>query len=195
MGGCTVAAWYPITPSSSLCEYFIQLCDRYRVDDETGERNVAIVQAEDELAAAGMVFGAGWAGARAMTSTSGSGLSLMAEYAGYGYFAEVPGVIFDVQRAGPSTGLPTRTMQGDVAFAYTLSHGDTKHIVLLPATVARGVRVRDGGVRSRRSVSDAGLRAQRSRSRDELLDDAAAARIRRSRSTAEKCSAPTTSTR
>lgn len=136
MGGCTVAAWYPITPSSSLCEYFIQYCDRYRVDKETGERSVAIVQAEDELAAAGIVFGAGWAGARAMTSTSGPGISLMAEYAGYGYFAEVPGVIFDVQRAGPSTGLPTRTMQGDVAFAYTLSHGDTKHIVLLPATVA-----------------------------------------------------------
>ncbi len=117
MGGCTVAAWYPITPSSSLCEYFIQFCDRYRVDKETGERNVAIVQAEDELAAAGIVFGAGWAGARAMTSTSGPGISLMAEYAGYGYFAEIPGVIFDVQRAGPSTGLPTRTMQGDVAFA------------------------------------------------------------------------------
>ncbi|HZY99984.1 MAG TPA: 2-oxoacid:acceptor oxidoreductase subunit alpha [Candidatus Baltobacteraceae bacterium] len=135
MGGCTVAAWYPITPSSSLCEYFIQYCDKYRVDPETKERNVAIVQAEDELAAAGMVFGAGWAGARAMTSTSGPGISLMAEYAGYGYYAEIPGVIFDVQRAGPSTGLPTRTMQGDVAFAYTLSHGDTKHIVLLPATV------------------------------------------------------------
>jgi 2-oxoglutarate ferredoxin oxidoreductase subunit alpha len=135
MGGCTVAAWYPITPSSSLCEYFIQYCDRYRVDQRTGEHNVAIVQAEDELAAAGIVFGAGWAGARAMTSTSGPGISLMAEYAGYGYFAEVPGVIFDVQRAGPSTGLPTRTMQGDVAFAYTLSHGDTKHIVLLPSTV------------------------------------------------------------
>jgi 2-oxoglutarate ferredoxin oxidoreductase subunit alpha len=136
MGGCTVAAWYPITPSSSLCEYFISYCDRYRMDQGTGERNVAIVQAEDELAAAGIVFGAGWAGARAMTSTSGPGISLMAEYAGYGYFAEVPGVIFDVQRAGPSTGLPTRTMQGDVAFAYTLSHGDTKHLVLLPATVA-----------------------------------------------------------
>jgi 2-oxoglutarate/2-oxoacid ferredoxin oxidoreductase subunit alpha len=134
MGGCTVAAWYPITPSSSLCEYFIQFCDRYRVDPQTGERNVAIIQAEDELAAAGVVFGAGWAGARAMTSTSGPGISLMAEYVGYGYFAEVPGVIFDVQRAGPSTGLPTRTMQGDVAFSYTLSHGDTKHIVLLPAT-------------------------------------------------------------
>jgi 2-oxoglutarate ferredoxin oxidoreductase subunit alpha len=135
MGGCTVAAWYPITPSSSLCESFIALCDTYRVDPDTGERNVAIVQAEDELAAAGMVFGAGWAGARAMTSTSGPGLSLMAEYAGYGYYAEIPGVIFDVQRAGPSTGLPTRNMQGDIAFAYQLSHGDTKHLVLMPATV------------------------------------------------------------
>ena len=135
MGGCTVAAWYPITPSSSLCESFIALCDRYRVNAETGERNVAIVQAEDELAAIGMVIGAGWAGARAMTSTSGPGLSLMAEWAGYAYYAEVPAVIFDVQRAGPSTGLPTRTMQGDVSFAYQLSHGDTKHIVIFPATV------------------------------------------------------------
>ncbi|MDQ2680261.1 MAG: 2-oxoacid:acceptor oxidoreductase subunit alpha [Candidatus Eremiobacteraeota bacterium] len=135
MAGCTVAAWYPITPSSSLCESFIALCDRYRTDKETGERNAAIIQAEDELAAIGMVFGATWAGARAMTSTSGPGLSLMAELAGYGYYTELPGVIFDVQRAGPSTGLPTRTMQGDLAFAYTLSHGDTKHIVILPATV------------------------------------------------------------
>lgn len=135
MGGCTVAAWYPITPSSSLCESFIGYCDRFRVDKETGERKAAIIQAEDELAAIGMVFGATWAGARAMTSTSGPGLSLMAEFAGLGYYAELPGVIFDVQRAGPSTGLPTRTLQGDVASAYTLSHGDTKHIVLLPATV------------------------------------------------------------
>jgi 2-oxoglutarate/2-oxoacid ferredoxin oxidoreductase subunit alpha len=134
-GGCTVAAWYPITPSSSLCENFIALADTYRVDPQTGQKRVAIVQAEDELAAIGMVIGAGWAGARAMTSTSGPGVSLMAEWAGYGYYAEVPAVIFDVQRAGPSTGLPTRTMQGDVAFAYTLSHGDTQHVVLLPATV------------------------------------------------------------
>ncbi len=136
MGGCTVVAWYPITPSSSLCESFISYCDRYRVDKETGERKAAIVQAEDELAAIGMVFGATWTGARAMTSTSGPGLSLMAEFAGLGYYAELPGVIFDVQRAGPSTGLPTRTLQADVAFAYTLSHGDTKHIVILPATVS-----------------------------------------------------------
>jgi 2-oxoglutarate ferredoxin oxidoreductase subunit alpha len=135
MGGCTVAAWYPITPSSSLCESFIAHCERYRADPQTGERKAAIIQAEDELAAIGMVFGATWAGARAMTSTSGPGLSLMAEFAGLGYYAELPGVIFDIQRAGPSTGLPTRTLQADVQFAYTLSHGDTKHIVLLPGTV------------------------------------------------------------
>jgi 2-oxoglutarate ferredoxin oxidoreductase subunit alpha len=135
MGGCTVVAWYPITPSTSLCESFINLTDKYRIDPATGEKNVAVVQAEDELAAIGMVLGAGWAGARAMTSTSGPGLSLMAEWAGYGYFAEIPAVIFDIQRVGPSTGLPTRTMQGDVSFAYHLSHGDTKHIVLFPAHV------------------------------------------------------------
>jgi 2-oxoglutarate ferredoxin oxidoreductase subunit alpha len=135
MGGVTVAAWYPITPSSSLCEYLIAYTDRYRNDPATGEKRVAIVQAEDELAAVGMALGAGWAGARSMTSTSGPGISLMAEFAGLGYYAEVPVVIFDIQRIGPSTGLPTRTSQGDVGFAYTLSHGDTKHLVLLPGTV------------------------------------------------------------
>ena len=136
MGGATVAAWYPITPSSSLCENFIGYCERFRVDKETGEHKYAVIQAEDELAAIGMVFGATWAGARAFTSTSGPGLSLMTEFAGLGYYAELPGVIFDVQRVGPSTGLPTRTMQGDVQFAYTLSHGDTRHIVLLPGSAA-----------------------------------------------------------
>jgi 2-oxoglutarate ferredoxin oxidoreductase subunit alpha len=135
MGGVTVVAWYPITPSSSLCEYLIAYTDRFRVDPKTGEKRVAIVQAEDELAAVGMAIGAGWAGARSMTSTSGPGLSLMAEFAGLGYYAEVPVVIFDIQRIGPSTGLPTRTSQADVGFAYTLSHGDTKHLVLLPGTV------------------------------------------------------------
>jgi 2-oxoglutarate ferredoxin oxidoreductase subunit alpha len=135
MGGVTVAAWYPITPSSSLCEYLISFTDRFRTDPRTGEKRVAIVQAEDELAAVGMAIGAGWAGARAMTSTSGPGISLMAEFAGLGYYAEVPVVIFDIQRIGPSTGLPTRTSQADVGFAYTLSHGDTKHLVLLPGTV------------------------------------------------------------
>src|ERR1700674_1118308 len=135
MGGVTVAAWYPITPSSSLCEYLVGDTERLRIDPATGEKRVAIVQAEDELAAVGMALGAGWAGARSMTSTSGPGISLMAEFAGLGYYAEVPVVIFDIQRIGPSTGLPTRTSQGDVGFAYTLSHGDTKHLVLLPGTV------------------------------------------------------------
>src|SRR3989449_8355511 len=135
MGGVTVAAWYPITPSSSLCENLIAYSDRFRTDPGTGEKRIAVVQAEDELAALGMAIGAGWAGARAMTSTSGPGISLMAEFAGLGYYAEVPVVIFDIQRIGPSTGLPTRTSQADVGFAYTLSHGDTKHLVLLPGTV------------------------------------------------------------
>jgi len=134
MGGCTVAAWYPITPSSSLCETMIGYADRFRTD-ENGEKRIAIVQAEDELAAVGMAIGAGWSGARAMTSTSGPGLSLMAEFAGLAYYAEVPVVIFDIQRVGPSTGLPTRTAQADLAFAYQLSHGDTRQLLLLPATV------------------------------------------------------------
>ncbi len=135
MGGCTVAAWYPITPSSSLCENLIAYSERFRVDPITGERKIAIVQAEDELAALGMAIGAGWTGARAMTSTSGPGISLMAEFSGLAYYAEIPVVIFDIQRIGPSTGLPTRTSQADLGFVYTLSHGDTKHLVLLPATV------------------------------------------------------------
>jgi 2-oxoglutarate ferredoxin oxidoreductase subunit alpha len=133
MGGCTVAAWYPITPSSSLCEALGGYADRFR--NGSGERRMAIVQAEDELAALGIAIGAGWAGARAMTSTSGPGISLMAEFTGLAYYAEVPVVIFDIQRVGPSTGLPTRTQQGDVGFVYTLSHGDTRHLVLLPGTV------------------------------------------------------------
>src|ERR1700736_5507996 len=136
MGGVTVAAWYPITPSSSVCENLIAYADGFRVDPKTGEKLISIVQAEDELAAVGMAIGAGWAGARAMTSTSGPGISLMAEFVGLGYYAEVPVVIFDIQRIGPSTGLPTRTSQADLAFAYTLSHGDTRHLVLLPGTVA-----------------------------------------------------------
>ena len=135
MGGVTVAAWYPITPSSSLCENLVAYAERFRTDPKTGEKLISVVQAEDELAAVGMAIGAGWAGARSMTSTSGPGISLMAEFAGLAYYAEVPVVIFDIQRIGPSTGLPTRTSQADVAFAFTLSHGDTRHIVLLPGTV------------------------------------------------------------
>ncbi len=132
--GCTVVAWYPITPSSSLCEAAIDYFERYR-KDAGGRRTYAIVQMEDELASLGVVLGAGWAGARAMTSTSGPGISLMSEFAGLGYFAEIPGVVWDIQRVGPSTGLPTRTAQGDVLKTYMLSHGDTRHIVLLPASV------------------------------------------------------------
>ncbi len=131
--GCTFAAWYPITPSSSLMESFSNYASDLRLDSE-GKKNFAIVQAEDELASIAMVAGAGWAGARAVTATSGPGLSLMAETAGLCYFAEIPAVIWDVQRAGPSTGLPTRTMQCDVSSAVTLSHGDTKHPVIIPGT-------------------------------------------------------------
>jgi len=134
MGGVTVAAWYPITPSSSVCENLIAYADRFRVN-ERGEKLISVVQAEDELAAVGMAIGAGWAGARAMTSTSGPGISLMAEFVGLAYYAEIPVVIFDIQRVGPSTGLPTRTSQADLSFVYSLSHGDTRHLVLLPGSV------------------------------------------------------------
>jgi 2-oxoglutarate/2-oxoacid ferredoxin oxidoreductase subunit alpha len=132
--GVTVVTWYPITPSSSVVESLIDFMKKHRIE-ESGKATFAIVQAEDELAAVGMVLGAGWAGARSMTSTSGPGISLMAEFAGLGYFAELPGVIFDVQRVGPSTGMPTRTMQGDLLSIAYLSHGDTKHVMLLPASV------------------------------------------------------------
>jgi 2-oxoglutarate ferredoxin oxidoreductase subunit alpha len=134
-GGVTVVAWYPITPSSSLPEALIGYMKKYRLDKETGKATYAIVQAEDEIASIGMVLGAGWAGARAMSSTSGPGISLMSEFAGLAYYAEVPGVIFDIQRVGPSTGLPTRTAQGDIATTAMLSHGDTRQIMLIPASV------------------------------------------------------------
>ena len=132
--GVTVVAWYPITPSTSLIEATTDLLKKFRVTPE-GKATFAVVQAEDELAAIGMVLGAGWAGARAMTSTSGPGISLMAEFSGLGYYAEIPGVIFDVQRTGPSTGMPTRTQQSDLLSTAFLSHGDTKHVVLLPGSV------------------------------------------------------------
>jgi 2-oxoglutarate ferredoxin oxidoreductase subunit alpha len=134
-GGVQVVTWYPITPSSSLVESMIDYLKEYRVGED-GKATFAVVQAEDELAAVGMVLGAGWAGARSMTSTSGPGISLMAEFVGLGYFAEIPGVIWDIQRVGPSTGLPTRTSQGDVLEVFTLSHGDTQHIVLIPGSVS-----------------------------------------------------------
>jgi 2-oxoglutarate/2-oxoacid ferredoxin oxidoreductase subunit alpha len=133
--GVTVVTWYPITPSSSLVESLIGFLEKHRRDPVTGEATFAVVQAEDEIAAIGMVLGAGWAGARAMTSTSGPGISLMAEFTGYGYYTEIPAVIWDIQRIGPSTGLPTRTSQADVSFVHGLSHGDTRHPVLLPSSV------------------------------------------------------------
>jgi 2-oxoglutarate ferredoxin oxidoreductase subunit alpha len=135
MAGVTFVGWYPITPSSSLCESLIDYLKKYRRDPD-GKATYAVIQAEDELAALGMVIGASWMGARAMTSTAGPGMSLMAEFTGLGYYAEVPAVVFDIQRAGPSTGLPTRTAQQDILSTAVLSHGDTKHPMLLPASVA-----------------------------------------------------------
>jgi 2-oxoglutarate ferredoxin oxidoreductase subunit alpha len=132
--GATVAAWYPITPSTSVVEAFMDYAAEYRVDPETGKNNVAIVQAEDELAAIGVVIGAGWNGARSFTATSGPGVSLMNEFLGLAYFAEIPAVLVDVQRTGPSTGMPTRTQQSDILLAAYASHGDTKHVLLFPST-------------------------------------------------------------
>ncbi|MFM8320470.1 MAG: 2-oxoacid:acceptor oxidoreductase family protein, partial [Chloroflexota bacterium] len=135
-GGVQFTAWYPITPASSLAESLVEYLPKLRKDPEApGKNTYAVVQAEDELAAIGMAVGAGWGGLRSMTSTSGPGLSLMAEYTGLAYFAEVPVVIWDVQRVGPSTGLPTRTAQGDLSFAYFIGHGDTQSVILLPGSV------------------------------------------------------------
>lgn len=131
--GATVGAWYPITPATSLMEAFMGFCKRYRVDPETKRNRFAILQAEDELAAAGITIGAGWAGARAFTSTAGPGISLMSEFIGLAYYTEIPSVFFDIQRTGPSTGMPTRTQQADLLSIAYLSHGDTKHIALFPA--------------------------------------------------------------
>src|SRR6266550_3646968 len=136
MAGVTVVAWYPITPSSSLCESLIGYMRKYRMDKATGKATFAIVQAEDEIASLGMVIGASWAGARSMTATAGPGISLMGEFTGLAYYAETPAVIFDVQRVGPSTGLPTRTAQGDLLSTAFLSHGDTKHLMLFPCSVS-----------------------------------------------------------
>ena len=134
--GATVAAWYPITPSTSLMDAFAKYCAKFRRDPDTGKNNYLVLQAEDELAAIGMVLGASWAGARAFTSTSGPGISLMQELLGMGYYAEVPAVIFDVQRTGPSTGMPTRVQQSDILNCAYASHGDTKHVLLFPSNPA-----------------------------------------------------------
>ena len=126
------AAWYPITPSTSLAEAFTKHCRKLRVDPDTKKNKFAIIQAEDEISAIGTVIGAGWNGARAFTATSGPGISLMQEFFGLAYFAEIPAVIFDVQRGGPSTGMPTRTQQSDILLCAYASHGDTKHVLLFP---------------------------------------------------------------
>ena len=134
--GATVGAWYPITPSTSLMDAFRSFCSQYRVDPETGKRTYCIIQAEDELAAIGMVLGASWNGARSFTPTSGPGISLMSEFLGFAYYAELPAVVFNVQRTGPSTGMPTRTQQADILSCAYASHGDTKHVLLFPADPA-----------------------------------------------------------
>src|SRR4029077_17299382 len=131
-GGATVCAWYPITPSSSLAEAFAAHCQRYRRDPENKKKRFAIIQAEDELASIGLVIGAAWNGARAFTATSGPGISLMTEFIGLAYFAEIPATIINVQRGGPSTGMPTRTQQADLLSCAYASHGDTKHVLLFP---------------------------------------------------------------
>lgn len=131
--GATVGAWYPITPSTSVMDAFTGFCERYRIDEESGKTNYCIIQAEDELSAMGMVLGAGWNGARAFTPTSGPGISLMSELLGYGYFTEIPAVLINVQRCGPSTGMPTRTQQADIMSCAYASHGDTRHVLLFPA--------------------------------------------------------------
>jgi 2-oxoglutarate ferredoxin oxidoreductase subunit alpha len=133
-GGATVMAWYPITPSTSVADGFEEYASQLRIDKETGKKKYAIIQAEDELAAIGVVIGANWNGARAFTATSGPGVSLMNEFLGLAYFAEIPTVLIDVQRTGPSTGMPTRTQQSDITLAFYASHGDTKHVLLFPST-------------------------------------------------------------
>ena len=134
--GATVGAWYPITPSTSLMEAFTAFCKKYRVDKETGLNKFCIIQAEDELSAAGITIGAGWAGARSFTNTSGPGISLMGEFLGLAYYTEIPSVFFNVQRTGPSTGMPTRTQQADLLLMAYASHGDTKHIIIFPCDPA-----------------------------------------------------------
>ena len=166
-GGATVCAWYPITPSSSLAEAFTSHCQQLRVDPETKKNNVAIVQAEDELASIGMVIGAGWNGARAFTATSGPGISLMQEFLGLAYFAEIPAVIFDVQRGGPSTGMPTRTQQSDMHLLRLRLARRHQARAAVPRRPDRVLRVRRAGLRPRRPAADADLRHARPRHRHE----------------------------
>ncbi len=172
--GATVAAWYPITPSTSTMDAFKVFCERFRKDKETGENNYLILQAEDELAAIGMVIGASWNGARAFTSTAGPGISLMNELLGLAYYAEIPAVVIDVQRVGPSTGMPTRTQQGDILECAYASHGDTKHILLFPANPAECFELAAKSFDLAEQLPDARLHAVRSRYRHERLGHAEA---------------------
>ena len=189
MAGVTVVAWYPITPSSSLPEALIGYMKKYRIDKETGKATFAIVQAEDEIASIGMVVGAGWAGARAMTSTSGPGISLMGEFAGLAYYAEVPGVVFDIQRVGPSTGPSDAHRAGRHPARPRCSRTATRsQIMLLPASVGGVLHDGDGRVRPRRALPDARLRDERPRPRHEHLDVARRSRIPEGRSIAARCS-------
>ena len=168
--GATVGPWYPITPSTSLMDAFKRFCTKLRVDPETGKHNYAVIQAEDELAAIGMVLGANWNGARAFTATSGPGISLMSEFIGLAYYAEIPAVIFDVQRVGPSTGMPTRTQQCDILLVrLRLAR---RHEARAAVPVEPGGMLLHGGagVRPRRAPADAGVRAVRPRHRHERLD-------------------------
>ena len=162
-----MCAWYPITPSSSLAEAFQIYCSKMRVDKETGKNKFAIIQAEDELASIGIVIGAGWNGARAFTATSGPGISLMSEFIGLAYFAEIPVMIIDVQRGGPSTGMPTRTQQSDVLKCAYASHGDTKHVLLFPEDPNECFEFAAQRARPGRPAADAGVRDDRPRHRHE----------------------------
>ena len=166
-GGATVCAWYPITPSSSVAEAFTSHCKKLRHDPETGKAKYAIVQGEDELASIGIVIGASWNGARAFTATSGPGISLMTEFIGLSYFAEIPAVIMNIQRAGPSTGMPTRTQQCDIIACAYASHGDTKHVLLFPEDPAEAFEFAGAVVRSRRAAADHDLPDARPRHRHE----------------------------
>ena len=188
--GVTVVTWYPITPSSSLVESLIGYLKRFRIDQETGKATYAVVQAEDELSSIGMALGAGWAGARSMTATAGPGISLMSEFIGLGYYAEIPAVIFDVQRVGPSTGLPTRTAQGDMLSTALLSHGDTKHPMFFPCSPEECFAMAIEAFDFAEQFPDAGIRDDRPRPGNEQLDGRSVRLSRRSPSTAAKfCSA------
>ncbi len=185
--GCTVVTWYPITPSSSLVETMIGYMKRFRIDPETGKATFAIVQAEDELASIGMALGAGWAGARSMTATAGPGISLMSEFIGLGYYAEIPVVVFDVERVGPSTGLPTRTAQSDLIThrAALPRRHQAPHV--LPGFARRVLLDDHRRLRVRREVPDADVRHDRSRPGHEQLDGGRASPIPKSRSPAARC--------